>query len=101
MNNHCFVHAATLFMNASPSEAEQCVEYFKEANMGNWFENMEKMDIQAERRNTAEAKEQLYKSIISVSQKLRASKEVAIQNLMEECNISTSEAEALLEKYWK
>ena len=27
--------------------------------MGNWFENMDKMDIQAERRNTAEARREL------------------------------------------
>ena len=99
-------------MNASPSEAEQCVEYFKEANMGSWFENMEKMDIQAERRNTTEAKKELQeykeqskekhcKSIISVCLKMNATKELTMQNLMEECNISISEAEAFLEKYWK
>ena len=30
--------------------------------MGYWFENMEKMDIQAERQNTAEAREELEKT---------------------------------------
>ena len=97
-------------MNASQDEAEQCVEYFKEANMGNWFERMEKMDIQAERRNTAEARreleeykeqtqEKLCKSIIAVCRKMGATQKTIVQNLMEECDISKEEAEIFLKNF--
>ncbi|MDO4331136.1 MAG: Rpn family recombination-promoting nuclease/putative transposase [Eubacteriales bacterium] len=43
-------------MNMAQEDAAECVELVKERNMGYLFENMEKMDIQAERRNTAEAR---------------------------------------------
>lgn len=46
-------------MNLSVNEAHKCVKELGERNMGNWFENMDKMDIQAERRNTAEARREL------------------------------------------
>ena len=46
-------------MNLSVDEAHECVKELGERNMGNWFENMDKMDIQAERRNTAEARKEL------------------------------------------
>lgn len=46
-------------MNLSVDEAHECVKELGERNMGNWFENMDKMDIQAERRNTAEARREL------------------------------------------
>ena len=49
-------------MNVPQGEAEQCVRKVRERQMGYWFENMEKMDIQAERRNTAQAKEELEKT---------------------------------------
>ena len=41
-------------MNVSEEEAKQCVDKVKERRMGFLFENMEKMDIQEERRKTAE-----------------------------------------------
>ncbi len=43
-------------MNMPLEEAAQCVEKVRKREMGYWFASMEKMDIQAERRNTAEAK---------------------------------------------
>ena len=46
-------------MNLSVDEAHECVKELGERNMGNWFENMDKIDIQAERRNTAEARREL------------------------------------------
>ena len=49
-------------MNVSQDEAKQCVRKVRERQMGYWFENMEKMDIQAERRNTAEARAELKKA---------------------------------------
>ena len=46
-------------MNVPTNEAAHCVNMIGGRQMGNWFENMEKMDIQAERRNTIEAREKL------------------------------------------
>lgn len=43
-------------MNVPLQEAEKCVKKVKERNMGYLFANMEKMDIQEERRKTAEAR---------------------------------------------
>ena len=40
-------------------DAQDCMRELGERSMGNWFENMDKMDIQAERRNTAEARREL------------------------------------------
>ena len=50
-------------MNVSQDEAKQCVRKVRERQMGYWFENMEKMDIQEERRNTARAREEAAKAI--------------------------------------
>lgn len=49
-------------MNATPQEAEECVANLREVKMGYWHENMEKMDIQAEHRNTAEQRERAEKA---------------------------------------
>lgn len=49
-------------LNLPQEEAEQCVRKVRERQMGYWFENMEKMDIQTERRNTAEARAELEKT---------------------------------------
>ena len=46
-------------LNVPPEEAEKCLENVRDGEMGKWFENMEKMDIQAERRNTEEARKAL------------------------------------------
>ncbi len=43
--------------NVPVAEASDYVGKVREGNMGYLFENMEKMDIQAERRNTAEARQ--------------------------------------------
>lgn len=76
--------------------------------MGYLFENIEKMDIQAERRNTAEAKEEArkaqentIKSVIAVCQKLRASKEQAVKEVMEICNKDKETALQKVEQYWQ
>ena len=42
-------------IGATEEETRQCVKKVKERKMGYLFENMEKMDIQEERRNTQEA----------------------------------------------
>ena len=46
-------------MNMPTEDAQDCMRELGERSMGNWFENMDKMDIQAERRNTAEARKEL------------------------------------------
>ena len=51
--------ALCVHINASPEETEQCIKKVKERKMGYLFENAEKMDIQAERRKTAEALQRL------------------------------------------
>lgn len=48
-------------MNVPQEEAAQYTRKVREGQMGYWFENMEKMDIQAERRNTAKARAELEK----------------------------------------
>lgn len=69
-------------MNVPLREAEKCVEKVKERNMGYLFANMEKMDIQEERRKTAEARAEL-----------KAAKEKA-----EEAEAKAEEAEAKLKE---
>ena len=51
-------------MNATTQEAEECVANLREVKMGYWHENIEKMDIQAERRNTAEQRERAEENLI-------------------------------------
>ena len=46
-------------LNVPPDEAQENLKNVRNGKMGYWFENMEKMDIQAERRNTAEARKEL------------------------------------------
>ncbi|MBQ9609748.1 MAG: hypothetical protein IJV15_09940, partial [Lachnospiraceae bacterium] len=46
-------------LNVPPDEAQENLKNVRTEKMGYLFENMEKMDIQAERRNTAEAKRAL------------------------------------------
>lgn len=46
-------------VGATVEETEECVQKVKECKMGYLFENMEKMDIQAERKNTQEALKKL------------------------------------------
>ena len=46
-------------MNMPTEDAQDCMRELGERSMGNWFENMDKIDIQAERKNTAEARKEL------------------------------------------
>lgn len=46
-------------MNVPQEEAKQCVEKVKERRMGYLFENMEKIDVQAERKKMAEERKKL------------------------------------------
>ena len=50
-------------LNVPPDEAQENLRNVRNVKMGYWFENMEKMDIQAERRNTAEARKELEEAL--------------------------------------
>lgn len=116
-------------MNVSQEDAKQCVEKVKERQMGYLFENMEKMDIQAERRNTAEARKQAeeaqkraeeaqrklqesekkkkemetiaIEAVISICQEFNTTKAETIAKVMDKCMLSQTEAEAKVNQYWK
>lgn len=123
-------------MNIPFHEAEECVKKVKDRDMGYLFENMEKMDIQEERRKTEEARNEAeearneaeearneakearseaeearseakeartvgMKNIVLLCRKFGASKENAVQELM---NAYALDREAALEKvrqFWE
>jgi len=120
-------------VGATEQEMQECVAKVKERRMGYLFENIEKMDIQAERRNTAEARreaqrareeareakekakeeakeavkeavkearENTIRSVIAVCRKLKASKEQAVQEVMELCNEDRKTATQKVDRYW-
>lgn len=72
------------------------------------------MDIQAERRNTAEARaeakkaqeelkearEEKVKIIVKLCKKLTYSKEETIQEVMEECRMDFETAQLKVDRYW-
>lgn len=89
--------------------------------MGNWFENMEKMDIQAERRNTQEAqaklaqteqaladaqnelsdtKNKFFQDIVTTIKEYSGTKEQAVAKLTNQYDKAEAEAMELVEKYW-
>ncbi len=116
-------------LNVPAEEAGQYVEMIKERQMGYLFENMEKLDIQKERRKTEEerkkaeeerrkaeeqrerakeaekkledSKEHEIAVIISLCQKFRTTRDAAIVQLVENISMSRAEAEEKLNLYWK
>lgn len=118
-----------LKMNVPVPETEKLTDKVRKKKMGELFADMEKMDIQAERRNTdrekkradraekradeaeknadealsraAIAEENEIKSIIEVCQELGASKDSAIQKLMEKKNLSRKVSLEKTAVYWK
>lgn len=121
--------AFLLKMNVPVPETEKLTGKVREKKMGELFANMEKMDIQAERRNTALEKERADKAekraeeaekraseemkradlaeensiklLVEFSQELGASRDATVQSLMEKKNLSQDEALAKTELYWK
>ena len=101
-------------IGATETETQKCVDKVRERRMGYLFENIEKMDIQAERRNTAEARaeakkaqeelkearEEKVKIIVKFCKKLANSKEKAIQEVMEECRMDFETAQLKVDRYW-
>ena len=106
-------------IGATEEEMQECVSRVKERRMGYLFENIEKMDIQAERRNTAqaraeaqrvreeaqraqeEAQENAIRSVIAVCQRLNAGKEQAVQEVIEVCGADRDTALEKVNLYWK
>ena len=97
-------------MNMPTEDAQDCMRELGERSMGNWFENMDKMDIQAERQNTAEARKELAEakskllgaviSIINITKKYSGTREEAICEIVKSVEMSQEEAKQLVEKYW-
>ena len=115
-------------VGASEEETEECVQKVKERKMGYMFEHMEKMNIQEERRKTAKAekwaqeaeqkaqeaeqkaeeaakKAKEYehitiKSIVSVCRKHGISKEEAISEVMDNCELDKETAEEKVNQQW-
>lgn len=75
-------------IGATEEEMQECVSRVRERRMGYLFENIEKMDIQAERRNTAEARAE-------------ARKAQAVQEVMEICGENEESARKKVDLYWK
>ena len=98
-------------MQVSVSEATDCLrKMIGGESMGNWFENMEPINIQEERAKTKKAEEELSKakeerdkaekSLIDLMKKVYGTKENAIKNLVESYDKSEEEAKQLIQKYW-
>lgn len=75
--------------------------------MGYLWENMEKMSIQEERRNTAQARAELEKAledkislVIEYSKRLNISKEQTIHELTLKCGIDQETARQKVDLYW-
>ena len=75
-------------IGATEEEMQECVSRVRERRMGYLFENIERMDIQAERRNTAEARAE-------------ARKAQAVQEVMEICGENEESARKKVDLYWK
>ena len=103
-------------------ETEKLTDKVRERKMGELFADMEKMDIQAERRNTANAErradqaekraaeaQQLselteknsIRSIVELCQELGAPKAAAAEKLMEKMHLGQEEALEKTALYWK
>lgn len=120
------IWALCMKMNVSEEEAKQCVDKVKERRMGYLFENMEKMDIQEERRKTAEAQQRLkrerqekqiiqkkldalqqenaeasVRTIISLCMEFGRTKEEAVQKLIDKASLNKEQAETAIKRYWK
>ena len=91
-------------MQVSVSEATDCLrKMIGGESMGNWFENMEPMNIQEERAKTKKAEEELEESVkamFKLLKKLCTTKEQAVQELIESYDKTEEQAQKLVEQYW-
>ena len=116
------LQAFLLKMNVPVPETEKLTDKVREKKMGELFADMEKMDIQAERRNTANAERRAdqaekraaeaqllselteknsIKSIVELCQELGAPKAAAAEKLMEKMHLGQEEALEKTALYWK
>ncbi len=68
--------------------------------MGELFANMDKMDIQAERRKTAEERENRIRDVVSVGKQFGATREELAGRIRETHGIDQKEAMEKVELYW-
>ncbi len=101
--------------NVPIEEAEELAGKIKEKKMGLLFENMEKMDIQAERRNTEEqrkraddaekradaAEEKTIRLFIKACKEFGADRATIMQKVMENFEWDERKATEAINKYWK
>ena len=94
-------------VNVPEDEMETIVSKVKEKKMGELFANMDKMDIQAERRKTAEAqrradeeRENGIRNVVSVGKQFGATKEELADNLRKTHGFNLEEAMEKVELYW-
>lgn len=115
-----------LKVNVPVPEAEELTEKVREKKMGQLFENMDKIDIQAERRKTEkqrkkaeaerrrteaerqraeraerEALDAGVKSLVESYQELGAAKKSALNRLMEKYRMDQRQASEKISLYWK
>ena len=118
-----------LKINVPISETEKLTGKVREKKMAELFADMEKMDIQAERKKTAEAENRAneaenraneaeayaneekiradkaeiegIKSLIELCQEVGLSKEAAIRKLMDKKGLNQEESASKVEIYWK
>ena len=88
-------------MNVPVCEAEECVKKVKGCDMGYLFENMEKMDIQEERRKTAGAYSKVWKSTVLLCQKFGVSKEDTLQELLDTYGLHREETQKQVTLCWQ
>lgn len=105
-------------LKATETETAECVERVRKRQVGYLFENMEKMDIQTERKRTEVAQKQAeiaqkqaesahrsmekaQKSFIEICQKDGKSKEITIHELREIFALKSDEAEEKADLFWK
>ena len=102
-------------MNVPTDEAQKMMNLLEESSMGYLFENMEKMDIQAERQNTKNAKEEteavrkelaatketIAEKLILKSQKRGLTKEETLSELQDIMDLDNAQAWEKIEAYWK
>ncbi len=116
------LRAFLLKMNLPEDETEELVGKVKEKKMGYLFENMEKMDIQEERRKTAEerrkqeeakreteierqkrmdAEENGIRALIEGYQEVDVSKEITFRKIIEKFELDEATARIKIDNYWK
>lgn len=105
------VQSLCVRLNLTTSETADFIEKVKGGNMGYLFENMEKMDIQLERRNTAEQRQRaekaerdklnLYRILISTYRKQGMERKEVKKQLLTELKLEEKEIDNLIEAFWE